>query len=35
MDLKQNINKTETLKNNVKTINNKINEIIVRGGFNL
>ena len=32
MDLKQNINKTETLKNNVKTINNKINEMIVRGG---
>lgn len=31
-NLKQNIAKTETLKNNVKTINNKINEIIVRGG---
>ena len=32
-NLKQNIAKTETLKNNVKTINNKINEIIVRGGY--
>ena len=34
-NLKQNITKTETLKNNVKTINSKINEIIVRGGVSL
>lgn len=31
--LKKTITKTETLKNNVKTINSKINEIIVRGGI--
>ena len=32
MDLKHNIDKIDNLKNNVKIINNKINESIVRGG---
>ena len=31
-NLKQSINKTDTLKNNVKIINNQINKTIVRGG---
>lgn len=31
-DLKQNIDKTETLKNNLKTVINKIKQSIVRGG---
>lgn len=35
MDLKQNINETDNLKNNVKIINNQINETIVRGGVTL
>ena len=32
-NLKQNITKTETLKNNVKTIFTQIKQSIVRGGF--
>ena len=32
-DLKQNIDKTETLKNNLKTVTNKIKQSIIRGGF--
>lgn len=32
MDLKQEITETSTLKNNVRIINNQINETIVRGG---
>lgn len=32
MNLKQNITETDNLKNNVKIINNQINETIVRGG---
>ena len=32
MNLKQNITETNNLKNNVKIINNQINETIVRGG---
>lgn len=35
MDLKQNITETNNLKNNVKIINNQINETIVRGGVTL
>ena len=35
MDITQEINKTDTLKNNIKTINNQINETIVRGGVQL
>ena len=34
-NLKQSINKTDTLKNNVKIINNQINKTIVRGGVTL
>lgn len=33
MDLKQEITETSTLKNNVRIINNQINETIVRGGL--
>lgn len=33
MDLKQEITETSTLKNNVRMINNQINETIVRGGI--
>ena len=32
MDLKSTINKTETLLNNVKTVKDQINQIVVRGG---
>ena len=32
MDITQEINKTDTLKNNIKTINNQIKQSIVRGG---
>lgn len=35
MDLKKNITETDNLKNNVKIINNQINETIVRGGVTL
>lgn len=35
MDLKQNINKTETLKNNIKTIFTQIKQSIVRGGVQI
>ena len=35
MDLKHNIDKTDNLKNNVKIINNQINETIVQGGVTL
>lgn len=35
MDLKQEITETSTLKNNVRIINNQINETIVRGGVSL
>lgn len=35
MDLKQEITETSTLKNNVRIINNQINETIVRGGGTL
>ncbi len=35
MNLKQNITETDNLKNNVKIINNQINETIVRGGVTL
>lgn len=35
MDLKQEITETSTLKNNVRMINNQINETIVRGGVSL
>lgn len=35
MDLKQEITETSTLKNNVRIINNQINETIVRGGVTL
>lgn len=35
MDLKNTINNTDNLKNNVKMINNQINETIVRGGVTL
>lgn len=34
-DLKTTIAQTENLKNNVKIINNQINETIVRGGVTL
>ena len=34
-NLKNTINKTETLLNNVKLAKNKINEIVVRGGVQL
>ncbi len=34
-NLKNTITKTETLKNNIKIINNKINESILRGGVTL
>lgn len=33
MNLKQNIDKTDTLKNNLKTATNQIKQSIVRGGF--
>lgn len=32
MDIRQEINKTDTLKNNIKTINNQIKETVIRGG---
>ena len=32
MDLKQNINKTDTLKNDLKLARNKINDKILSGG---
>lgn len=32
-NLKNTISKTETLKNNIKIINNKINESVLRGGY--
>lgn len=32
MNLKQNIDKTETLKNNLKTVTNQIKQSIIRGG---
>ena len=35
MDLKQEITETSTLKNNIRMINNQINETIVRGGVTL
>ena len=35
MDLKSTINKTETLLNNVKTVKDQINQIVVRGGVSL
>lgn len=35
MDLKQNINKTETLKNNLKLAKQKINDKILSGGVQL
>lgn len=35
MDITQEINKTDTLKNNIKTINNQIKEIVIRGGVQL
>lgn len=34
MNLKEEINKNENLKNKVKIAKDKINEKIVRGGFN-
>lgn len=34
-NLKNTINKTETLLNNVKLAKNKINETVVRGGVSL
>lgn len=34
-NLKQNITETNNLKNNIKIINNQINETIVRGGVTL
>lgn len=33
MNLKQNIDKTDTLKNNLKIVTNQIKQSIVRGGF--
>lgn len=33
MDITQEINKTDTLKNNIKKINNQIKEIVIRGGL--
>ena len=33
MDLKNTITKTETLKNNIKTIFTQIKQSIIRGGF--
>ena len=33
MDLKQNINKTDILKNDLKLAKNKINERILSGGY--
>lgn len=35
MDLKQNITKTDTLKNDLKLARNKINERILSGGVQL
>lgn len=35
MDLRQNINKTDTLKNNLKLARNKINDKILSGGVQL
>ena len=35
MDLKQNINKTDTLKNDLKLARNKINDKIISGGVQL
>ena len=32
MDITQEINKTDTLKNNLKTVTNQIKQSIVRGG---
>ena len=34
-NLKQNIDKTETLKNNLKTVTNKIKQSIIRGGVTI
>ena len=34
-NLKQNIDKTETLKNNLKTVTNQIKQSIVRGGYDI
>ena len=34
MNLKQNIDKTQTLLNNVKLAKDRINETVVRGGVN-
>lgn len=34
-NLKQNINKTETLKNNLKAVTNQIKQSIVRGGVQI
>lgn len=35
MDIRQEINKTDTLKNNIKTINNQIKETVIRGGVTI
>ena len=34
-NLKQNIDKTDTLKNNIKTIFNQIKQSIIRGGVQI
>lgn len=34
-NLKQNIDKTDTLKNNLKTVTNQIKQSIVRGGVQI
>ena len=35
MDITQEINKTDTLKNNLKTVTNQIKQSIVRGGVQI
>lgn len=35
MNLKQNIDKTDTLKNNLKIVTNQIKQSIVRGGVQI